>query len=92
MSYQCPGAQGFKHPKPEFIRCSSCGEEVEIWADEVKATCPKCKKTVTRQQEQSCLDWCKYARECLGEEAFKKFMQNKKAAEKKTKRRRKKSA
>ena len=48
MIEKCPGAKTFIQPKPELIPCSFCGEEVEIWTDEVKATCPKCQGTVMR--------------------------------------------
>ena len=75
--FKCPGAQQFRQPQPEIIKCPSCAEEVEIWTDEVKATCPNCKKTVMRQQEQSCLDWCRYAKECVGDRVYNKYMQNK---------------
>lgn len=79
MIFKCPGAQSFMQPKPENIRCSFCGGEVEIWTDEVNVTCPRCKKTVIREEgHQSCLDWCKYARECAGEEVYEKYMKNKK--------------
>lgn len=51
---------------------------MEIWTDEVKAKCPKCKKSVVRNGGATCLDWCKYAKECLGEELYKKYLKNKK--------------
>jgi len=77
MIFNCPGAQKFRQPQPEIIKCPSCGEEVEIWTDEVKTTCSNCKNTVTRQGGQSCLDWCKYAKECVGDQVYNKYMQNK---------------
>jgi HD superfamily phosphodiesterase/predicted RNA-binding Zn-ribbon protein involved in translation (DUF1610 family) len=75
--FECPGSRKFRQPLPEFINCPGCGQEVEIWTDEVKATCPRCKKTVVRNQEESCLDWCEYARECVGEKTFENYMKNK---------------
>ena len=30
-----------------------------------------------REQGQTCLDWCKYAKECLGKELYKKYLKNK---------------
>ncbi|MFH1655013.1 MAG: hypothetical protein ABH954_00165 [Candidatus Omnitrophota bacterium] len=78
MIFDCPGAKDFKRPKPEDIKCPHCGEEIEIWTDEVKAICPKCKKEVTRKQLPSCLDWCKYAKECVGDELYNKYLKNKK--------------
>lgn len=78
MISNCPGAQSFKQPKPEIIKCPSCAVEVEIWTDEVQATCKKCKNKVIRPEGQSCLDWCKYAKECVGEKNYSKYIKNKK--------------
>ena len=77
MINKCPGAKRFRQPEPEIINCPSCGEEVEIWTDEVQAICPNCKETVMRQEGPSCLDWCRYAKECVGERSYNKYMQNK---------------
>ncbi|MDP3731488.1 MAG: HD domain-containing protein [Candidatus Omnitrophota bacterium] len=74
----CPGSKKFKEPQPENIKCPSCGTEVEVWSDEIQFLCPNCKNTTIRQQEgASCLDWCKYAKECVGGETYNKYMQNK---------------
>jgi HD superfamily phosphodiesterase/predicted RNA-binding Zn-ribbon protein involved in translation (DUF1610 family) len=77
MLSNCPGSQKFKQPQPETIKCSSCGGEIEIWTDEIKAVCPKCNNTVMREQGASCLDWCRYAKECVGEDIYNSFIQNK---------------
>jgi HD superfamily phosphodiesterase/predicted RNA-binding Zn-ribbon protein involved in translation (DUF1610 family) len=77
MTFQCPGALIFREPRPEIIKCPSCAEEVEIWTDEVKIACPNCKETIMREGGASCLDWCKYAEECVGEQIYNKYMQNK---------------
>ena len=78
MRFKCPGSQTFSQPHPESIKCPHCGEEAEIWSDEVKTTCPKCKKTIFRGTLQSCLDWCKYAKKCVGEKIYETYMKNKK--------------
>ena len=78
MNFKCPGSQSFSQPKPEGIKCPFYSYEAEIWTDEVKTTCPKCKKTFMREQKQSCLDWCKYAKECVGEDVYRKYKKNKK--------------
>lgn len=75
--FKCPGAQNFKQPKPENIKCPFCSYDTEIWSDETKTTCPKCKKKFTRKSEQSCLDWCKYAKDCLGDPLYDKYIRNK---------------
>jgi predicted HD phosphohydrolase/DNA-directed RNA polymerase subunit RPC12/RpoP len=73
LSKHCPGSLGFVQPKPEIFRCPGCGREVEIWSDEAMADCPVCSKTVFRPGMQSCLDWCKYAKECVGDEKLSQY-------------------
>jgi len=79
MIFNCPGSQKFKQPQPENIKCPFCGGEVEIWSDEFQAPCPKCGKTVSKDGTQCCLDWCKEARECVGEEIYKRYVEGKKS-------------
>ena len=52
MISKCPGSMGFSQPHPEFIKCPYCSSEVEIFTDEAKAVCPKCKKEVLREGAQ----------------------------------------
>jgi HD superfamily phosphodiesterase/predicted RNA-binding Zn-ribbon protein involved in translation (DUF1610 family) len=75
--FNCPGSQKFRQPEPEIIKCPSCGAEIEIWTDEIKARCPRCKEEIMRETGASCLDWCKYAKECAGPQVYDKYMQNK---------------
>ncbi len=70
---RCPGSTSFSQPKPDGVTCPDCGAEVEIWTDETKGVCPKCSRVVTRTLTQSCLDWCAYARDCLGDEMFENY-------------------
>jgi HD superfamily phosphodiesterase len=77
MAFECPGSKEIKHPRPENIICPVCSEEVEIWTDEIEAICPNCKKAVMRAQGQSCLEWCSYAKECIGEKKYSAYMKNK---------------
>lgn len=63
----------FTQPQPEIIPCPDCGAAVEVWSDEAAGQCPACAKTVIRTETPSCVDWCKYARECLGDEKYKKY-------------------
>ena len=66
----CPGSRAIREPKPEYMKCPECGAEVEIWTDELKATCSKCGGKVYRAQQASCIDWCPYAKECVGPEVY----------------------
>lgn len=76
LPFECPGSSKFKQPKPEIVKCPACGSEAEIWTDEIKTNCPNCRGAVMRQGGQSCLDWCKYAKECVGDAAYDKYVQN----------------
>ena len=77
MIFSCPGAEKLRDVQPEIIKCPACAKEVEIWTDEIQVICSNCKSPVRRKQEQSCLDWCIHAKECVGEERFKKYRRNK---------------
>ena len=70
---RCPGSLSFSQPKPDVVKCPDCGSDVEIWNDEATGACPKCAKTVIRTETQSCVDWCKYAKDCLGEDKYRKY-------------------
>ncbi|MCM8761544.1 MAG: hypothetical protein NC933_05390 [Candidatus Omnitrophica bacterium] len=76
MFFGCPGSQHFKVPYPDNIKCPFCGGEVEIWSDEFQTKCGQCGKSISKVSKQSCLDWCKYARECVGGSIFKEYKDN----------------
>ena len=79
----CPGVDT-RFLKVGIHKCPHCGYEVEIFSDEIKVKCPKCKKDVYREKTPSCIDWCQYARQCLGEERWqelKKHMDEKQKEE-----------
>lgn len=77
MIFKCPGAKGFRQPEPQNIKCAFCGSEIEIWSDETKASCPKCRKITYRDQKPGCIEWCKHAKECVGKEKYNKYMREK---------------
>jgi len=70
---RCPGRDS-RFLKIELVKCKNCGYEVEVFSDELKVKCPKCKKDVFREKLPSCLDWCKYAQLCLGKVVNKKVV------------------
>ncbi len=72
MLNKCPG-QDDRNIKTEIITCPECGYKVEIFSDEIKVRCPKCKELVCKERLPSCVDWCKAARECIGEEKWKEL-------------------
>jgi hypothetical protein len=77
MDHQfCPGAKVLRQPQPEMFDCPSCGEEVEIWTDEIRGVCHNCGRVVFRDGYMSCLEWCKYGQDCVGEEAYDRYVKN----------------
>ncbi|MFH1087504.1 MAG: phosphohydrolase [Chloroflexota bacterium] len=70
MRYVCPG-QDAGVLRVELHKCPECGEELEIFSNEVKVKCHKCGKTVFKEKLPTCIEWCASARECLGEEKWK---------------------
>ena len=69
MIYKCPG-QDDRNIKTETLECPRCGYTVEIFSDEIKVKCPKCKSLVCKERLPSCIDWCKFAKKCIGEEKW----------------------
>lgn len=65
---RCPGRDNLR---AKLIKCPSCGYLVEFFSDELRRNCPKCKSEVNQDKLPSCIDWCKSARECLGDKLWK---------------------
>ena len=77
----CPGAASLKGtPTLEIKTCPECGGEVEVFSIDVSVNCPGCGFTVYNDIV-SCIQWCKYARECIGDEAYEKYMHDRKIGE-----------
>lgn len=74
MVDQCPGAINIRMPRLEIKNCPKCHEEVEIFTNEASAKCPKC-GFVIHNDLLSCVQWCEYAKECVGEEVYERLMQ-----------------
>lgn len=72
MIPKCPG-QDPRKIEIQNIKCPDCGYNVEMFSDEIKVRCPKCKNLVCQERLPSCVDWCRAARECIGEERWKKL-------------------
>jgi DNA-directed RNA polymerase subunit RPC12/RpoP len=72
MSMKCPG-QDMRNLRVALHKCPNCGTEVEIFSDELRIKCHKCGQMVYKEKTPSCIDWCQYARQCLGEERWKQL-------------------
>jgi DNA-directed RNA polymerase subunit RPC12/RpoP len=70
MMSKCPG-QDMRNLTVGLYKCPNCGDDVEIFSDEMRVKCPKCGEKVYRDKVPSCIEWCAKARECLGEERWK---------------------
>lgn len=73
MFDKCPGAANMRTPTLKIKNCPECGSEVEIFSVDIKVKCSKCGFTVYNDIE-SCIQWCKYAKECVGEEVYNKMI------------------
>lgn len=69
MASHCPGQES-RNLKAELVKCWNCGYEAEMFSDESRARCPKCKKFVTREKMPSCVDWCPAAKQCVGDKRY----------------------
>ena len=76
MIDRCPGVTNLKTPTLSLKICPRCGEEIEIFSNEMKTSCPSCNLEIFNDIV-SCISWCKYARECVGEEMYQKYQTKK---------------
>ncbi|MCX7910710.1 MAG: hypothetical protein N2505_03925 [Endomicrobia bacterium] len=79
MDKKCPGTDT-RYLKIEIKKCPYCSYDIEFFSDEIKVICPNCKKEVLREEVPSCISWCKYAKECIGEEKWneiKRYIEDK---------------
>ncbi len=73
MYSKCPGQDG-RSLRVEVYRCPNCGAGVEIFSDEMKMKCPKCGEMVFKEKVPTCIEWCSYARQCLGEKRWQQLL------------------
>lgn len=70
MLDNCPGAANIRTPTLAVKKCPRCGAEVEVFSNDVSVNCSACGFTVYNDI-LSCVQWCTYARECVGEETYR---------------------
>jgi len=68
----CPGTFNMKTPTLKIKKCPECGSDVELFSIDVQVACETCGFLVFNDI-QSCIQWCKYARDCVGEELYMKL-------------------
>ena len=75
VELKCPGSKSVREPIPEVFICPDCGAEVEIWTHETKGECGSCGKIVVRDVDTAwCVQWCQYARDCVGAEKYEELL------------------
>ena len=72
MVIGCPGTFNVKTPTLKIKKCPECGADVELFSIDVSLKCEKCDFLVYNDV-QNCIQWCKYAKDCVGEELFGKL-------------------
>jgi ribosomal protein S27E len=68
-------------PTLSVKKCPQCGEEVELFSNDISVKCSTCGFVVYNEIE-SCIQWCKHAKECVGDEMYRKLMERKNAEQK----------
>ncbi len=77
MNMIMEGCQGKPQISDTEKICPQCGHEIEIFTVDTEAVCENC-GFVIYNDTLTCVQWCKYARKCFGDEAYEQLM---KAAE-----------
>ena len=68
------GCQG--KPKTPTIHekvCPQCGSIIEFFSIDTEVACEKC-GFVAYNDTLSCVQWCQYAKQCVGEEMYEAMM------------------
>ena len=68
------GCQGKpRTPTIEEKICPQCGNLIELFSIDTQIPCDKC-GFVAYNDSLSCVQWCKYARKCGGDEMYEHMM------------------
>lgn len=53
--------------------CPRCGSVIELFSIDTEVACDSC-GFVAYNDTLSCVQWCEYARKCVGDEMYEKMM------------------
>lgn len=76
----CPGSANLRTPTLAIKKCPQCGAEVELFSNDASVKCSTC-GFVVYNDILSCVQWCKHAKECVGDETYWKILAQLKAQE-----------
>ena len=69
------GCQGkTRTPTIHEKTCPQCGHIIELFSIDTQMPCENC-GFVAYNDTLSCVQWCKYAKQCVGEEMYNKMME-----------------
>jgi hypothetical protein len=72
---RCPGAAAIKGtPTLEIRICPNCGAEIEIFSIDKQVSCA-C-GFIAYNDTLTCVNWCKYAKNCVGEDMYNHYHSN----------------
>ena len=54
--------------------CPQCGNPVEVFSTDTEVVCDKCGFVIYNDM-LSCVQWCKYARKCVGDQMYEQMME-----------------
>lgn len=54
--------------------CPQCGNVIELFSIDTEVACDYC-GFVAYNDNLSCVQWCKYAKQCVGEEMYNHMME-----------------
>ena len=79
------GCQGNpRTPTIEEKICPNCGSTIEVFSTDTEVACENC-GFVVYNDALSCVQWCKYARQCVGDAMYEQMMNIAKNQKKETK-------
>ena len=67
------GCQGKDNISITVKACPQCGAEVEIFSVDAEVQCENCGFTIYND-DLSCVQWCQYAEQCVGHDAYVQLM------------------
>ena len=67
------GCQGKPQITIKEKPCPQCGHEIEIFSVDTEAVCENC-GFVIYNDTLNCVQWCKYARQCVGDQTYEAMM------------------
>ena len=73
MKFKCPGTCNNETPQLEIKICPECGNEIELFSIDTEMACEKC-GFIAYNDTLSCVQWCKHAKQCVGEEMYEAMM------------------